>query len=466
MEDFRKNVRQMHLYRRAGMGFVPPQNMGLKEVIDKLFKDSENFDPIQISPIPGEVQPENGTMKMEDKEAAKREMKLMERKYLRDLNVKWIDLMTNSEATLRERMSLFWHGHFACRTVIPAFAESYINTIRKHALGDFGEMLMAVSKEPAMLQFLNNQQNRKNSPNENFAREVMELFTIGRGNYTEDDVKEGARAFTGWAFNYKGEFQFKERSHDTGVKEFLGEKGAFDGADIIRILLKKREAARFITSKIYKALVSEVPDHKRIEKLSDGFYKSNYNIGLLLREIFTSEWFYDTPPKNVLIKSPVELLVGMQKTFGGSMNQQGLLYIQKFLGQVLFNPPNVAGWPGGRTWIDSSSLLLRMQLPSLMVGGSESKLKAKESGDDNDAFVARKGNNLRVEANWDKWVQVFDGVPLEKLSKAIAARLLVTYPGDAVIKLVSPEIRDDADRVRLIREITQKMMSLPEFQVV
>lgn len=463
MEDFKNNRRQLHLYRRAAMDFFPPQNMVLGDAIDKLFRDSDDFEPIRLSSFEEELQPNNDAMNKEDTESLKRLMKLRERKSLRDLNVRWIGLMTSGEAALRERMALFWHGHFACRTVVPAFAESYINTIRKHALGNFGEMLIAVSKEPAMLQFLNNQQNRKNSPNENFAREVMELFTIGRGNYSEQDVKEGARAFTGWAFNYKGEFQFKERNHDYGEKQFLGEKGTFDGTDILKILLKKRETARFITGKIYTALVSEIPDHKRIKNLADEFYKSNYNISRLLRTIFKSEWFYDHSPNHVLIKSPVELLVGMQKTFGGSINQQGLLYIQKVLGQVLFNPPNVAGWAGGRNWIDSSSLLLRMQLPSLMIGGLESDLKAKESGDDNDAFVAKKGNNLRVIANWDRWNREFEGVSLGELPESIATRLLPTVPDDRVMKLIGAEPK--ADRGLAIRILTQRVMALPEFQV-
>lgn len=165
---------------------------------------------------------------------------------LRDLNLKWVDAMVNSQAQLREKMSLFWHGHFACRIQNGFYQQELLQIIRNHALGNFGDMLKAVSKSAAMLQFLNNQQNRKSHPNENFAREVMELFTLGRGNYTEDDVKEAARAFTGWGFNLKGEFVFRKFQHDTGSKTFLGRTGNFDGDDILNILLENKQTANYI----------------------------------------------------------------------------------------------------------------------------------------------------------------------------------------------------------------------------
>ena len=158
---------------------------------------------------------------------------------LKSLNLTWLNQMINSEAQLREKMSLFWHGHFACRVVNIYFQQQLLHEIRTNALGDFGSLLRGVSKSPAMLLFLNNQQNKKQHPNENFAREVMELFTMGRGNYTEQDVKEAARAFTGWGTNAKGEFVNRKNAHDTGEKTFLGKTGNFDGDDIINIILKQ-----------------------------------------------------------------------------------------------------------------------------------------------------------------------------------------------------------------------------------
>jgi uncharacterized protein (DUF1800 family) len=183
------------------------------------------------------------------------------REDLKNLNITWLNQMINSEAQLREKVSLFWHGHFACRVINIYFQQQLLDIIRRNALGSFSDMLKEVSKCPAMLSFLNNQQNKKQHPNENFAREVMELFTMGRGNYTENDVKEAAKAFTGWGFNLQGEFVDRPFQHDNGNKTFLGKTGNFNGDDIIDILLDHKETAYFITKKIYKYFVNENADH-------------------------------------------------------------------------------------------------------------------------------------------------------------------------------------------------------------
>ncbi len=235
MKDLHIDNDVLHLYRRAGFGGLPDRGISIKKALNQLFHESENFTPIET--IKKESEPplmSEGAM-MPDADAMKKEKMKKNREDIRELNLAWMSKMAKGETILRERMSLFWHGHFACRVQDSAFVQSYLNTIRKNALGNFGEMLMAVSKEPAMLQFLNNQQNRKNKPNENFAREVMELFTLGRGNYTEKDVKEGARAFTGWGFNAKGEFEFREKAHDSCYQRtFLAKAEIFR----VRILSK------------------------------------------------------------------------------------------------------------------------------------------------------------------------------------------------------------------------------------
>ena len=155
------------------------------------------------------------------------------------LNTTWIDIMSTEKGVLREKMALFWHGHLVSRSLNPAFSQSYLNTLRENALGNFDDLLMAVSQEPSMLQFLNNKQNKKRSPNENFARELMELFTLGRGNYTEKDIKEVARAFTGWDFDLQGRFIFREFQHDDGEKTIFGKTGHFKGNDVINMILQK-----------------------------------------------------------------------------------------------------------------------------------------------------------------------------------------------------------------------------------
>ncbi|MDQ2770303.1 MAG: DUF1800 domain-containing protein, partial [Bacteroidota bacterium] len=300
-----------------------------------------------------------------------------------NMSTAWMDRMASSPAQLREKMTLFWHGHFACRVRQPGPALSLHNTTRQHALGKFPALLLAVSQEPAMLQFLNNQQNRKEHPNENFAREVMELFTLGRGNYTETDVKEAARAFTGWGYDGQGNFRFRERDHDAGSKTFLGRTGNFRGEDVLKIMLEQPAAATFLTTKIYRFFVNEVPDPAHIAPLAAAFRRSGYDIQDLLERMFSADWFYAPANVGTHIKSPVELLAGIRRTLNVRIDHaQPLLGYQRALGQNLFQPPNVAGWPGGRSWIDSSSLLLRLQLPAILFKNAEFTVALKQ--DEND----------------------------------------------------------------------------------
>jgi uncharacterized protein (DUF1800 family) len=301
---------------------------------------------------------------------------------LQRLNVFWTDRLAGTKGILRERMTYFWHNHFATNVPFAVLMQEQNNTIRKHALGSFKELLTAIARDPAMILYLNNQQNKKKAPNENFAREVMELFTIGIGNYTENDIKEAARAFTGWHINLKGYYEFDVAAHDDGEKTFMGQKGNLDGTDIIRILLEQKATAVFICRKIYKEFVNPVIDEKRVHELADYFRENDYNIGLLMYKLFSGDWFYDAKNIGVKIKSPVELIVGMKRLVNLKWeDEMSQVKVQKSLGQILFFPPNVAGWPGDRNWIDSSSLLLRMNLPALLFTSSEKPYKLETKQD-------------------------------------------------------------------------------------
>ncbi|CAG5003609.1 hypothetical protein DYBT9275_03191 [Dyadobacter sp. CECT 9275] len=410
----------------------------------------------EVNEVLGQRKEMDGTSKKELREEAKLRIKRM--------NLEWLSLMNRREGVFTERMALFWHGHFACRTVVPGFVLSYINTIRKHSLGNFGDMLMAISKEPAMLQFLNNQQNRKSSPNENFAREVMELFTLGRGNYTETDVKEVARAFTGWGFDTEGQFVFRERTHDNGIKNFLGREGDFRGEDVIRILLRQKQTARHVVTKLYQAFVSEKLNKRRIEDLADIFYQSGYDIGGLMKKIFLSDWFYEIPSDQLLIKSPVSLMAGIAQAIPGAFGagEQPLL-VQKVLGQVLFYPPNVAGWPGGRSWIDGSSLLYRMNLPFLITGKGIGPVKGKQSGDVNDITVQQ--NTAADKLDWSKLVERYHAVSDQDLAEMMAADLFAVPPSEPVMQLVKSKASGETDRPKRVRLLTLAFMGLPEYQV-
>ena len=387
---------------------------------------------------------------------------------LKNLNLTWINEMINSEAQMREKMSLFWHGHFACRVINIFFQQQLLNIIRENAWGNFRDLLREVSKSPAMLSFLNNQQNKKQHPNENFAREVMELFTIGRGNYTEDDVKEGARAFTGWGFNLQGEFVDRPFQHDTGKKTFLGKTGNFDGDDIIDILLEQKQTAKFITQKLYKYFVNDTPDPAKIELLANRFYESGYDIKKLMADIYTSDWFYNDKNIGTRIKSPVELLVGIRRLIPMELEKPEVqLLFERALGQVLFYPPNVAGWPGGKNWIDSSALMLRMRIPQILTDADDFAVKPK---DDDDTMMGMEGADIKaklkqvnVTVDWDAVTKVFDKTPKENLVQKISDVVLQTK--SKISPVILDKYVDKQARDVYIKTTMVELMSTPEYQL-
>ena len=451
-------IKIKHLHSRATFGIRysdldERKNWTINKAVDELFKDSKSESPLTSTFDYNQVK----EAKMLSEEN-KRMLVKQAREAIRSLNITWLANMANSKEQLREKMTLLWHGHFACRSQNPTFLVELNNIHRKHALGSFRRMVHDVAKAPAMLQFLNNQQNRKGHPNENFARELMELFTLGRGNYTETDIKESARAFTGWNFNRMGEYQFRPAIHDDGEKAFFGKKGNFNGNDIIDIILEKPEAARFVAGKIYKHLVSDTPDAARINELGDYFYKEDYNIGKLVRKILMSDWFYADRIIGSKIKSPVEFLVGINRQF--MVNYQSpnvLLQFQNALGQTLFYPPNVAGWPGGRNWIDSSSLMLRLKIPSLILNAGQIDFTGKADPEDEAELsmmrIKRNAIERRVAATtqWDEFAKQF---PAGSKPEHIAEFLLQCNPNANVINSSAT-----------VKNAAIEIVSTPEFQL-
>ena len=391
---------------------------------------------------------------------------------IKSLNIAWLNQMVNSPQQLREKMSLFWHGHFASRNLNILFQQQLLDIIRRNALGNFGELLFEVSKSAAMINFLNNNQNRKDHPNENFAREVMELFTLGRGNYTENDIKEAARAFTGWGANLGGEFVFRKFQHDAGIKTVLGKTGNFEGEDVLDILLQQKQTAFFITRKIYRFFVNEQAEDDKVAWLAERFYKSNYDISGLMKDIFNSDWFYESKNIGSKIKSPVELIVGLQRVLPMQLeNPEVQLLLQRLLGQLLFYPPNVAGWPGGKNWIDSSSLMLRLRIPQLIYSTSELGIKPKDDDDQMMGMKDKKMKNMgklgsqliKAQIDWNLYLKKYDGVPREKIIQTIAGKLLQTKSG--VSELVLKNYADPGNREGFIKTVTIQLMSTPEFQL-
>ncbi len=276
----------------------------------------------------------------------------------------WMTEMLATGSPFSEKMTLFWHNHFATgqekvRSAVQMLRQNQI--LRKHALGNFGALLREISKDPAMLIYLDQAQSKKGTPNENFAREVMELFTLGEGHYSEQDIKEAARALTGWSVDVDvGEFRFRPALHDTGNKTILGQTGNFSGDDVITMLLQRPETAEFVVKKLMREFVAPVPEAAEVKRLAKIFREGNYEIAPLMRAMLTAPAFYAADNRSALVKSPVDLVVGTLRQFKFEVHDAApFAVLTRQLGQDLFQPPNVKGWPGGEVWINTNTLLAR-----------------------------------------------------------------------------------------------------------
>lgn len=454
-----------HLYWRAGFGINYPElgeisAMKTEKAVERILKDSSGFTPIEV--VPDYFPKGKNLNQLTPDENV--QLENTSRDYQRVLTTAWYKKMAEDPGQLREKMTYFWHCHFAANSH-SYWLQKLNNIMREHALGKFRTLLLNVSQSQVMLLFLNNQQNVKTHPNENFARELMELYTIGRGNYTERDIKEAARAFTGWSFDFAtaGEYKFKPQLHDEGIKTFMGHSGNWNGEDIIDMLLQKKETAMFLCRKIYRYFVNDTPNEGHVKEMAEHYYKSDYDTGSLMQMVFTSPWFY--APENIggRIKSPVELIAGMLRTFRVKINDPKVIYSSQYmLGQNLFYPPNVAGWPGGRNWIDSTSMAYRMKLPSVLLNSGEMTIPQDANNMQLD-FVA----NMAVEkkastkekamaaADWQAFASSLpSGMDREKLADYLLQAQL-----PAALKPLITDSKLD------IKEAALRIVSLPQYQV-
>lgn len=466
MEIRQKQIQ--HLYLRAAFGLTPSElNSKLKQDrmhwVNSLFNASKTNQPLNYLSDPTKGK-EVGNLRILF-------MILNSENKTKELNAAWIDKMHVSSAALREKMTLFWHTHFATSVPFAWLMQVQNNTLRSGALGSFKKLLLQVAKDPAMIIYLNNQQNKKDAPNENFAREVMELFTLGEGQlYTEQDIKEAARAFTGWTVNKRGVFEFVAEDHDAGEKKFLGRTGHFTGEDIIEILLEEKQTAYFITTKIYRQFVNPEPDTEQIKILAEKFYASGYDITLLMQEIFTSDWFYDEKNMGCIIASPVELLVRYKKLIQLEFStEKELLNLQSVLGQILFFPPNVAGWPGNKHWIDSTTLPLRLQLPYYILQQGGFTLQAKPAYEDvsDTADSRKKMRKSKISSNWKLFSTPFLTYKEEEITGAITDALVQCETQRIPFENINRFAKSTSmDKEEYIIKSASYIMSLPEFQLI
>ena len=281
----------------------------------------------------------------------------------------WLQRMVQTTRPLEEKMTLFWHGLLTSGLDKAGAGQMYVQNglFRKMALANFDDLLKAVSKDPAMMVYLDTENNRKGKPNENYGRELMELFTTGIGHYTEDDVRESARAFTGWTLQsgkqlrYTVQSAFNPRYFDNGQKTFMGKTGNFTGDNIVEMLVPLRATAERLSIRLFSFFAYQNPEREIVQHLADTFQQSHYNVGAVVREIFSMDAFYSAKAYRALVKSPAELAAQTLRATGA--DAKGFLAAANGMapmGQVLFDPPNVAGWPGGTSWINSATLLNRI----------------------------------------------------------------------------------------------------------
>ena len=321
----------------------------------------------------------------------------------------WLDRMLVTPAPLQEKMTLFLHGHFATATNTKGIYGLDIvdqnELFRKYALGNWRELTHYVARDRAMLKWLDNARSVKAHPNENFARELMELFTLGIGNYTETDVRESARAFTGFTFARRdGAFYFNDRQHDDGSKTFLGRTGNFTGDDIIDIIFSQPAAPKLFASKLLEFFVYSEPEPELVDAVAELIRKNDFVMAPVMSTLFRSNVFYSERSYRALVKSPIEFVIGTYQLFGVSSVKPAVLGALNRMGQVPFRPPSVKGWDGGAQWLNTQTMLARENFASSFMAAPEmaqsgSWLTAGVPANANDATQRLVGTILQGDAS-------------------------------------------------------------------
>lgn len=453
-EDPFDAVKAAHLLNRAGFGGTPREvekvmKLGPEAAVEWLLDfpdatatemddtDVPGFDSLKDYPSNfREMAMMSANKTPQERMAMQQKFQMANRVALMTTGEWWMRRMATAARPLQEKLTFFWHGHFTTSGKDERLAKlmwAQNETLRKHAAGNFGLFVKAVSRDPAMLDYLNNQQNNRAHPNENYARELMELFTLGIGNYTEDDVKNAARAFTGWGHN-GSEFLFRRFDHDFNEKTFLGRKGNFDGDDVIDIILAQPACPKYIAGRFWNYFVSEADNAAVSDSLGDLLLDSKYELRPMLRTLFTSRAFYNSQVIGAQIKSPVQLLIGAVRMLDVDLPPGRMLFQPNGpllqMGQAPFLPPNVKGWPGGRAWINTSTLFVRYNACMRLAGD------------------VRAEPTATAEEAVDQWVA-------RLIQRPIAAEQRQTL-------LDAAGAKPDRDS---IRRMIQLIVSMPEYQL-
>jgi uncharacterized protein (DUF1800 family) len=390
-----------HLLNRAGFGGNPSEIMALHalgrvKAVDSLLQPSVGADEFALPSWAGrendaedarhqvekrlKIQEAIRTLPPREADELKRQLNRADQQRERERQLEaqgwWWQKILNSKAPLREKMTLFWHDHFSTsvqKVKVVKLMVRQNEMFRRHALGNFRQLTHEVVKDPAMMLYLDTQRSGKEKPNENFAREVMELFTLGEGRYTEADIREAARAFTGYRIDRKnGTGVQNQRQWDSGEKTILGRTGKFNGADVINLIFEQPAAAELLAKKLWEYFGAEDPPASAVQSLADTLRSANYDVGPVLREIFLSKQFYSAGVMRDQIKCPVQYLAQMLKQLEiHEVRPAYMTLAQQQLGQSLFAPPNVAGWDWGKAWINTNTLLTRYNIAGIVTTGAK-----------------------------------------------------------------------------------------------
>lgn len=365
------------------------------------------------------------------------------------LSAAWVYRLLSTDTQLLEKTTLFWHGHFATSAAKVQDAQMMWNQnqlLRRHALGEFAPMVQGISRDPAMLIYLDSTSNRKAHPNENYARELMELFCLGEGNYSERDVQELARCFTGWEIK-RDKFRKNKYQQDSGVKEVLGQSGTFDGEDGVRIVLASPAMPCFIVRKLVRYFVCDEPQltDEELEPLTLQFRENGLRLAPIVERILSSNLFFSETALARKIRSPIELAIGFLRSVEATTNTVKLADGLTNVGQGLFYPPNVKGWDGGRAWINSSTLLGRANLVQQLLTDETTKFGKATL----EEYFKRLG--LTKNADIIHWIE--------------STTLAVPLAADVKERLTAELKQSGMSREKQLRNTLHTIATLPEFQL-
>jgi uncharacterized protein (DUF1800 family) len=478
-----------HLLNRAGFGGTPAEIEAVRKkglaaaVRDFVEVKSETANV----PPPTWAHPRNVQAQRMEIKAAKdrgenfrdkeRQVRMMEGEEIVDLRRWWLDRMLKGPAPLLEKMTLFWHGHFA--TSIQKVRDAYWmwlqnDTLRRNAFGNFATLVKKISRDPAMMIYLDLQQSRKEHPNENWARELMELFTVGIGNYTEQDIRESARTFTGYRIDMTTQqFRFAPFQQDRGPRTFMGKTGNLGGDDIIDILVSKPACAQFIGRKLWRFFVEDDPVGEIVDAIAQRIRAHNFEMRPVLREIFSSAEFYSERVMGSQIKSPIQYIVQTSKLLDAPPPTPiAAQNAMRQMGQILFAPPNVKGWDGGKEWISTSTLLFRYNFASYLINGDAILPAGAPQRTPGGDVGFRPGAQLAQQIRRDptdigKLVPADVRGNLREVVDLLARRFFQTRPAEKEIDTFVEylESRSSETTDATLRELIHLMMSTPQFQL-